>query len=172
MAVTRLKNGQYRVNSLKDAQEALIGVQNLKESIDALMAEHGITEMMEDAAEMKRAATAWADNTGTERINLGSGKKGEPYALLRRDKYGGGWIATDDDLTDDAPANAVPLLLILRRKFKNKTERSEIWNRITKRSVDPVKLDRVVQEGLLSAEDVAPAYYEKEKKPFLIIYGG
>jgi hypothetical protein len=37
--------------------------------------------------------------------------------------------------------------------------------------VDTDGLDRVISEGLLTAEDVAPAFYEKEKAPFLIVYG-
>jgi hypothetical protein len=172
MALVRLKNGQYKVSSLKEARDALIGSQNLKAEIQALMDEHGISEMQEDAAEMKKAATAWAADTNTARIDLGSGRQGEPYALLRRDKYGGKWIASSDDLDADTPASAIPLIYILRQKFKDRKERSEIWNRVTKRQVDPESLNRVVQEGLLTAEDIAPAFYEKEKAPFLIIYGG
>ncbi len=170
MALQRLKNGQYRVRNLEDAKEALTGVQNLSDEIQSLMKEHGIDEMMTDAAEMKKAATAWAANTDTQRIDLGTGRKGQPYALLRRDKYGGTWVATDDDL-EDAPPNATPLLKLLRKKIKDRETRSEIWNRITKRTVDTDGLDRVISEGLLTAEDVAPAFYEKEKAPFLIVYG-
>jgi hypothetical protein len=170
MALKRLKNGQYKVSNLAEAKEALEGVQNLAAEVESLMKEHGISEMMEDAAEMKKAATAWAANTDTQRIDLGTGRKGQPYALLRRDKYGGTWVATEEDL-DDAPVSAVPLLTILRKKFKNRQERSEIWNRVTRRSVDPENLQRVVDEGLLSAEDIAPAFWEKEKTPFLIVYG-
>jgi hypothetical protein len=171
MALKRLKNGQFQVKNVEEAREALIGSENLKEEVQALMQEHGITEMMEDAAEMKKAATAWAANTDTPRIDLGNGRQGEPYALLRRDKYGGTWIASSDDIDGNTPVSVIPLLYILRKKFKNKTERSEIWNRITKRTVDQDALDRVVREGLLTAEEIAPAFYEKEKAPFLIVYG-
>jgi hypothetical protein len=171
MALKRLKNGQFQVKNVEEAREALIGSENLKEEIQALMQEHGIAEMMEDAAEMKKAATAWAANTDTPRIDLGNGRQGEPYALLRRDKYGGTWIASSDDIDANTPVSVIPLLFILRQKFKNKTERSEIWNRITKRTVDQGELDRVVREGLLTAEEIAPAFYEKEKAPFLIVYG-
>ena len=171
MALKRLKNGQFQVRNVQEAKEALIGSENLKAEVETLMREHGISEMMEDASEMKKAATAWAANTDTQRIDLGTGRQGEPYALLRKDKYGGKWIASSDDLDADTPAGAIPLIYILRQKFKNKTERSEIWNRVTKRSVDVDSLNRVVQEGVLSAEDIAPAFYEKEKAPFLIVYG-
>lgn len=165
--ITRLKNGQYQVKNLKQAQEALEGVRAMRDEIEELMAEHGIKEMQEDATELKRAATAWAAETGTAQIDLGNGV----YARLRQDKYGGRWIATDADFDKDTPGNVITLLSILRRKFKNKEKRSEIWNRVTKRAVDPDALQRVVQEGLLTAEEIAPAFTEKDKAPFLIIYG-
>lgn len=172
MALKRLQNGQYEVKTLKQAQEALKTMGELNASISELMEEHGITEMMADAAEMKKAATHWAANTDTARIDLGNGRKGEPYALLRRDKYGGTWLATDDDITNEAPPKAVSLQWILRKKYRDKTTRSEIWNRITKRSVNQDGLKRVIDEGLLSDSEIAPAFYEKEKAPFLIVYGG
>lgn len=171
MALRRLKNGQYRVRNLAEAKEALQGSLNLKDEIEAVMKEHGITELMEDAAEMKKAATAWAAETDTERIDLGKGRQGEPYALLRRDKYGGTWVVSEDDL-ENAPVAAVPLIKILRKKFKDRTERSEILNRVTRRTIDAAGLERVVSEGLLTTEDVAPAFYEKEKAPFLMMIPG
>lgn len=170
MALKRLQNGQYEVKTLKQAQEALKTMRELQASIEELMEEHGISEMMADAAEMKKAATHWAANSNTPRIELGNGRKGEPYALLRRDKYGGTWLATDDDITSEAPSKAVSLQWILRKKYRDKTTRSEIWNRITKRSVDTDGLKRVVDEGLLSDGEIAPAFYEKDKAPFLIVY--
>jgi hypothetical protein len=164
----RLNNGQYKVTSKKEAVEALSTMAELTTEILALMAEHGITEMQEDATELKKAATRWAAQNEVARIDLPDGS----HATLRRDKYGGHWIATDDDLTTDDAASAVPLLRILRKKYKNKVTRSEIWNRVTRRQVDSDALQRVIAEGILTAEEVAPAYAEKEKAPFLIVYGG
>jgi hypothetical protein len=172
MAIKRLQNGQYEVKTLKQAQEALRTMRELQDSIDQLMEEHGISEMMADAAEMKKAATHWAANTDTQRIDLGNGRKGEPYALLRRDKYGGTWLATDDDITNEAPKKAVSMLSVLRKKYPDRKIRSEVWNRITKRTIDKDGLQRVVDEGLLSDNEIAPAFYEKEKAPFLIVYQG
>ncbi len=165
--IKRLQNGQYKVTTQKEAVEALNAMRSLRDEITELMQEHGIAEMQEDATELKKAATAWAANSGVNKIQLG----GKVYALLRRDKYGGQWIATDDDFTDDIPPNVVPLLRVLRSKIKNKQARSEIWNRVTKRRVDPDALQRVIDEGVLTTEDVAPCYTEKDKAPFLMIYG-
>lgn len=166
MPLKRKTNGTFSVSNESQAKEALKTVLELKHEIKRLEEEHGITEMMDDSSELKKAATRWAVESNTQAIDLGGGV----YARLRQDKYGGTWVTTDDDL-DGAPVSAVPLLKILRKKFPNKTLRSEIWNRVTKRTVDPDKLNRVVEEGILTAEEVAPAFYEKDKAPFLMIYG-
>lgn len=163
----RNANGTYDVKNEKQAKEALRAMIELKHEVARLQEEHGITEMMDDSTELKKAATRWAVEQNQEAIDIGGGV----YARLRRDKYGGTWIATDDDL-DGAPGTSLSLRRILRVKFKgDKAALTEIWNRVTKRTVDPDKLNRVVEEGLLSAEEIAPAFYEKEKQPFLMIYG-
>ena len=102
------------------------------------------------------------------RIELGGGV----YALLRRDKYGGQWVATSDDLAADIPTDVVPLRDILEAKFSKRPKTlKEMWLRITKRAVDVDALTREVADGNLTAEEIAPAYFEKEKAPFLRVYG-
>ena len=68
-------------------------------------------------ADLKAAATDWAVATETETIPLPDGG----HAQLRRDKYGGTWVATKADL-DGAPDGAVPLFDVLRKKFKKKDQ--------------------------------------------------
>jgi hypothetical protein len=160
----RLDNGRYEVKNMKQAKEALEGVRRLNGEISELMKEHGINDLMEDVTEMKKAATYWADSNDIDVIKLDGAR-----AQLRKDKYGGTWVSTGQDL-DGAPLTAVPLLEILRRKIKNATERREIWQRITKRVVDPERLEQAVKEGTLTADEIAPAYYEKEKAAYLRIY--
>jgi hypothetical protein len=155
------------VNSFEEARDALRQMRLLNLRVKSLMEEHGITDLQEEAAELKKAATEWAVKSDTERIDLGKGI----YARLRRDKYGGTWVATDEDL-EGAPASAVPLYEILRLKFPKKPQSlKRLWASVTKVSVDPEELQRAVLEGHLTADEIAPAYWEKEKSPFLIIYG-
>lgn len=160
----RRNNGQYEVKNLKQAKEALESMRLLNVEIQNLMKEHGINEMMEDAAEMKKAATRWAESSGTEHIQLDGA-----YASLRKDKYGGTWVATDDDM-DGAPQTVVPLLSILRQVVKNREERSILWKKLTTRKVNPDAVQRAVEDGTLTADQVAPAYFEKEKAAYLRVY--
>jgi len=155
------------VNSFEEARDALRQMRLLNTQVKALMEEHGIPQLQEEAQALKKAATEWAVKSDTERIDLGKGV----YARLRRDKYGGTWVATDDDL-DGAPATAVPLYEILRLKFLKKPQTlKRLWASVTRVSVDPEELQRAILEGHITADEIAPAFWEKEKTPFLIIYG-
>lgn len=167
MAIQRLANGQYEVKNLKQAKEALLAVQELNEGITELQKEHGILEMMDDSMELKKAATRWAASKDAERIELGEGR----YVLLRRDKYGGQWVATDDDVDASVPTSVVPLRSILKKKFKDAATFKEVWMRVTKRTVDVDALQREVEDKILTADEIAPAFFEKEKAPFLRFYG-
>lgn len=162
--LTRHNNGTYQVTSLKQAKEALAGMRNLQHEIDALMKEYGITEMMADAAEMKKAATRWADETNRERIDFDGG-----YAQLRRDKYGGTWVATDEDLKD-APEQAVSVLSVLRKKIKDPQERRWLWKRITRSVINPDALNAEIKAGTLTVEEIEGCYFEKEKAAYLRLY--
>jgi len=168
MAATKKKQPGV-VKTEADAKAALLKVREIQEQIAVLYALHGITDLENEITVLKQAATAWAVENDKDTIGLG----GKLYARLRRDKYGGTWVATDDDLTNDTPVDVMPLRLILKKKFGSDAAKyREVWNRVTKRTVDPEKLDRVVQEGILTAEEVSPAFFEKDKKPFIQIYGG
>lgn len=158
------------VKTEADAKAALLKYRAIKEDIAVRMAAAGIPDLEEQADELRQKATDWAVKNDKDTISLG----GKVYARLRRDKYGGTWVATSDDLTSDTPVSVVPLRTILWNKYAKKGDKTmfnEIWHRVSRRAVDPDKLDRAVQEGVLTADEISPAFYEKDKAPFLILYG-
>jgi|SRR5215467_7262522 len=165
MAATKKSKG---VTSEAAARAALTEMRSLKSEAERLMEEHGIKEKLEKADALKKAVTTWAVENEMDVINLGTGV----YYRLRRDKYGGQWVATDDDVNVDTPPAVVPLKTILKKKFPDKDRFTEVWYKVTRRSVDPEKLERAILQGDLTHEEVAPAFYEKEKSPFLMGYGG
>jgi hypothetical protein len=167
MASKAKKKRPGKISSFEEAREALRQYRTLNAEIKLRMEEHGITKLQDQAADLKKAATNWAVETETDRIDLGSGV----YARLRQDKYGGTWVATTDDL-EGAPSTAIPLFEILKLKFKRKPQTLEhVWTLVTKRSVDPDALQKAINDGTLTTAEIAPAFYEKEKAPFIIIYG-
>jgi hypothetical protein len=171
MALKMLSNGQYQVRSLKEAQEALLGMRNLEAEIKELMDEHGITEMMQDATEMKKAATAYAVENNLDQIQC----KGF-HATLIQQSYGTQFLATDEDVREaqvDTDRPLKSLRSILRKKFGPLTKGSrslEIWKRVTKPVIDKAALDDVVSEGLLNVKEITPAFVEKKKAPYLRVF--
>jgi hypothetical protein len=167
VAVKALKNGQYKISSKADAVKALKMMQERSEEAQELMRENGITELMQEAAELKKAATAYCVDNGITKLDMG-----DSYASLREDAYDRRWIATIDDFADmGTPAGAIPLRTILRDRWRKKPDKlKEIWNRVTKRVVDPDALQEVIDEGLLDEDEISAAFVEKTKAPYLRIY--
>lgn len=159
------ENGTYTITNKEGAIKALGMMQERSEEAIQLSKEYGITDLQREAAELKKAATAFCVAKGIEKLDLG-----DSYASLRQDGYDRRWIATKDELAEvDAP-DAVPLRTILKREFST-GQFKEIWNRITRRVVDPDALQEAIDEGILNEEEIAPAFVEKKKSPYLRIYG-
>lgn len=166
MALKMRDNGTYEVKTKKQAIEALQAMRRLDAEIQREMEESGIGEMMQDATEMKKAVTRWMTDSEIEQLQCDGF-----HGTLVRAVNSKMWITTDEDLvTAGQPAKAMSLRRIIRKKFKNAAKRKEVWMRITKRVVDPEALDEAVAEGVLSADEVAPAYVETFKAPYMRVY--
>jgi hypothetical protein len=167
MAVKSNINGTYTISTKADVVKALKMMQERKEEAESLMREHGIQELMQEATELKKAATAYCVAKGISNVDMG-----DSYAQLREDGYDRRWIGTRAELAEmDAPEGAVPLRTILQRKFGGKSDTfKETWNRITKRVIDKDSLQEVIDEGVLDEDEIAPAFVEKKKAPYLRVY--
>jgi len=165
VALTMRNNGQYTIKSKKQAVEALQMMETLKAEIAELEKQYGISEMQQDAVELKKAVTAYCATNGIDRIDFDD-KHGT--LVTGFDKK---WILTDEDLTAAGqPQGAKSLRRILRRKFRNAEDFKRIYARVTKRVVDPEGLDELVAEGVLDDSDIAPALVEKPRTPYLRIF--
>jgi hypothetical protein len=165
MAIKKNVNGTYTIRSAAQAAEALERMKVLQKEIDDIQRKSGVMDMMIEASELKKGATRWAVESGTEVVPLDHG-----YARMRRDKYDGRWIASDSDM-DGAPDDARSLYSIICEKFKKMpVRRKKVWLRVTKRVVDPEALQEVVSEGYLTLHEIQSAFYEKTKEPYLRLY--
>jgi len=178
MALKQLSNGTYEIRNMKDAVAALNLFQTLDEEIIELMQEHGITEMMQDAVELKKAVTKWAVETKTERIDY----EGH-HATLISQNYDARFIGTKDEVPTDRAElyrygivdehgrevrKIVPLRAILKKKFKKHPAKvKEIWQRATVRIVDKEAVEELISEGVLTVDEIAPCFVEKTKAPYL-----
>lgn len=122
---------------------------------------------------LKGALTEIMVGAGMQRVGVD-----DKYATLIRSTYGGMFIATSDDfrLLDIIPTDreVTPLREIIKRRFGKYgagTKASEVWNSVTRRVVDKDALEEAVAAGVLTADEIAPSYIEKEKKPYVRIFG-
>jgi hypothetical protein len=165
--VKRMKNGQFQVRTEAEAIEALTRMEEFQAEVAELQREHGILELMEDATELKKAATAWAEKNlegEDNRVDLGNGRWG---TLIRGAEQV--WVLTKTE----APkmAGVVPLRQVLKKKFKSPEEFKEIWKRATKTVANPEGIDALVSEGILTDDEIAPALIEKKRAPYLRMFG-
>lgn len=174
MALKPTKSGEYHIKTLKEAKEALVLFQAVKNELDEIREREGMSEMEQDGVELKKAVTRFAIATKTERIDFDSGI----HATLVSQFYDAQYIATEDEIPAELPENrkkVVPLQTIIEKKFKSKitdkgSKARKIWMKITKRVIDKGAIDQLVAEGVLTTDDLAPAFVEKEKAPYLRIF--
>lgn len=160
----RNQNGTYTIKTKDEATKALILSNDLKKEIEEIEEQQGLLELRQDATALKQGATQFLAAKGIDTLDLG-----DLYATLRRDAYARRWIATDDDL-EGAPEGATPLRTILKKKFKKNPDKfKEVWKRITRPVVIADELQELVDEGVLEEDEIATAFVEKTKAPFVLI---
>lgn len=164
MALKVTDEGFIVIKTKKDAVAALTKFQTLKAERDEAYEEAGIKDMDEELVALKAAVTNFMKEKEMETIEC----KGF-HGTMVTSYYGGHWIGTKDDITDDDPAGARSLKSILQKKFGVKAAKP-IWMRITKRVPDHQAIEEAIAEGVFTVKDVAPAWSEKQKAPYLRIF--
>lgn len=157
MALRQNKNGTYVISSQADAVEALTLMEKKSAEVKKLMEKHGIEKRMQDATELKKAATNFMAMKNVEALELPIGKVAK---LIQATK--GMWIGTKDDLPDDVSAREVKTLKSLVSK--------EIWMKLSRRVPDPAKIEEAVSEGLVEEDEIADAYLEKANAPYVRLF--
>jgi len=170
MALTVTDDGFIVIKSQDDAKKALQKFQTLKAERDELYEEHGIKDMDEELVALKAAVTKFMADNKVEQIEC----KGF-HGTLVKGYHGGHWLATDDDISPGDHKTAKSLQAIIEKKFKSKisvkgSKARKVWMKITKRVVDHEAVEAAVADGTLNVKEIAPAWSEKEKAPYLRIF--
>jgi len=158
MALKRLKNGQYKIESKKQAVEAISLMLELEDAIRDLEKENGIDEMKMDSVELKKAATAFMTEKNAQALEIP--KAGKVAKLVAG--FDGAWIETKADLKNAGTPPGVKTLRAIVGK--------DLWLKITKRVLDPDKLAEAVATGAVDEDEIKNAYYEKPRAPYVRIY--
>lgn len=168
MALKRTKNGEYVLSSQKQVISALTLMADLADEITELEEEHGIREMKQDAVELKKAADRYMIENGISEIDLKDGR----MAKVVESAHDRHWVLLDDELEDDPIPGAKSLRSILKKKFKGDKEAfKNIMARVSKRIADPDGIQEAIADGTLNENEIEAAFVEKEKKPYVRVYG-
>jgi hypothetical protein len=146
------------IKTKADAVEALAEATKLKDEAEALMQEHGITEMLETADELKKRATSFAASKGIDKLDLPDGRYGKLIQAVGERI----WIGTKKDIPEGAPTRIKPLKSLVSK---------EVWMMITRRVPDPELIEQAVSDGAVTLDEIEPAYFEKMRAPYLRVFG-
>jgi hypothetical protein len=163
-------DGTVVIKTERQAAEALEAFSRLKAEIDEIREESGLDDLEKDAVAYKAAVTTFMVENGVDQLQC----RGF-HGTLVRGFYNSHWVATAEDLTANEPESVVPLQALIEKKFKSSiatkgSKARNIWLKITKRVVDQSKLDEVVAANLLDADEIAAAWVEYEKQPYLRLF--
>jgi hypothetical protein len=155
------------LKSRAEVRQALKRMEQLADEIAEIEERHGLAGMREEAVRLKKAACNYMVEHEMETLELD--KRTGKYARLVRGEYDGHFVVTEDELGADTPTEAVSLRTIFKRKFGKGF--MDMWKIATKRVADPEGIQDLMRKGIISDEDVAPAYVVKDKAPYLRIFG-
>jgi hypothetical protein len=163
-------DGRYFLKSEAQVKQALKKMEDLAVEIAELESKHGIIDKRHDALQLKTAAQNFMLEKELDAIELDDGR----YARIVRSYTDRHWVLTKDDLPENTaiPSGFKSLRQILSKKFGAKSAIfKSVWMTATKRVADPMGIQELVREGRVSEEELAPAYIERERAPFLRIFG-
>lgn len=172
MALKVHDNGFVEITSKKDALDALVKFRELQEAIREIREENDLDEMEKDAAAYKVAAQKFLVDSEIDHIE-GDGWHG----TIVKGAASSHWIATEDDIPEDVVGerDVMPLQQIIEEKTNSKisekgSKARKLWNKMTRRVIDPAAIEELVQEGKLKVDEISPAWYETQRAPYLRIF--
>lgn len=163
--------GKVKVSKAQqDAEKLLKKIAEKQLTLDVLKAESPIPPLEKEISELKERLTLLMLSKNIEQV-----QGPDCHATLIQQNYGGRFLATSEDVAEAQPEfrdrKLKSLCAIITKKYgKGSDEFKEIWGRITKRVILPDALEEVVNEGLLSVDEISPAFVEKTKKPYARIF--
>jgi hypothetical protein len=170
MALKVLDNGYVEIKTQKDALAALQAFRDLKSEIDQVKEESGLNELEKDAMAYKAAVQNFMISKELDQLQ-GDGFHG----TLVKGHGSSRWITDEGDLTGDEADHAMSLRVIIEEKFgekvtKPKSKARRLWLKITKRIADTDAIEEAVNDGELTVDEIAPAFVEKDRAPYLRIF--
>lgn len=145
----------------KEARELAIEIagdisalDDFKDEVAKLMRKRKLDTVEYQLKEKKAALTNFMAKENVTRLDMG--ELGYVNCITATAEHV--WVTTSKDKPDDAPEGVRSLKSILSK---------ELFKRVTKRVVDVVALDELVQEGEINEDDIAPAHFVRTRSPYI-----
>jgi hypothetical protein len=145
------------------ALKAVEGIRDLQDEIARIRKESGLDKLEAKLDDQKARVKDFMLVKDVPRLDVPGA-----HVTLVKGFYGATFVGTDDDIPMGV-ANVTPLRKIIYAKFP-RDKAKEIWFRCTRRMIVKEQLEEVVAEGLLSPDEIAPSFVEKEKAPYVRVY--
>lgn len=150
----------------------------LKLELAAKEQEHGITKLRQKIEQRKQKVKDFMVENDVDAIDFADGSR--RYVKLIRQTFDRQVISDDRDreiVFGGVVGKDLKYTLkeIIEHKYgtiKSNRKARRLWLRVTRRIVDLPELEEAVSEGLLSVDEISPAYYERRKAPYIQTYGG
>jgi hypothetical protein len=140
-----------------EAIKALVQADKLEKEAKELEIQYGITERKEKAKAIKGDVARFFAAKGIQAVQLPSGATGRLITSVQERV----WVGTREDMPEDAPDGLKPLKSLVTK---------EIWMKLSRRKADPEKIDQAVSDGLVTIDEIMPAYYERMRAGYVRIF--
>jgi hypothetical protein len=145
-----------KIKTKEEAARVLANVVKLQEKADNLKAEHGIKELEAAASTLKKEVTEFCIAKKIDRLDLAGNKF---YGRMIQSVQQRIWVTTKDDIPEGVKCK--PLKSLVPK---------EVFMAITKRVADPDKIQDAIDDGLVTLDEIKPAYVEKMRAPYINVY--
>lgn len=152
------RNIESRNDARKAAQRVIEisdQVKAFNEEVEKLAAKRGISEMRQEIPILNGRILNFMQKQGMTRLDLG-----EDFGYVNFIQATGEhvWVSTTADIPENAPKGVKSL-----RKLLGK----ELWLKVTKRVVDPKKIEALIEDGEITEDQVAPAHFTRKRAPYI-----
>lgn len=140
-----------------EAIKALVQADKLEREAKEMEIQYGISERRNKAKVIKSEVAHFFAAKGITAVELPTGATGRLIQSVQERV----WVGTKEDMPVDAPEGLKPLKSLVSK---------EIWMKLTRRRPDPEKIDQAVADGLVTIDEIQPAYYERMRAGYIRIF--
>jgi hypothetical protein len=143
--------------------------ESLREALEFMEeAQAAIKPILDSITVTRNQATTYMHSHAVPVVQL----KGRYWRKIQRKSRF--WVATDSEMPSPKPRGAESLKSLCQGRVIKKKGKKDVslWNFITRRVIDPAKIQEAVALGYLTEKEIGKAYLEADQAPFIQRFAG